>query len=244
MRHVLVNLLTKVATSPFSFLGGMFGGGKGEELSYQDFGPGQSIPAEEDEKKLDVVAKALRERPALRLDLEGGYNADADRAILREETLHKRIQTALWEENRKFDPNLGPSESYKVDPEGESRKIREFYLDKFVPKSADPVKDKTTVTTRRPWYFLGLFSLSAPTPPKAAPAAPPKAPAPLPSEAVMREKLLENTDVDDKSLRQLASARAEQVKRYLVEHGEVAADRIAVLGTAKTGETRVELHLK
>ncbi|MGD0615065.1 MAG: DUF748 domain-containing protein, partial [Verrucomicrobiota bacterium] len=39
--RAVVNLLTKVATSPFSLLGSAFGG-KGEEIRYQDFGPGSS----------------------------------------------------------------------------------------------------------------------------------------------------------------------------------------------------------
>ena len=37
--HAIGNILTKIATSPFSVLGALFGG-KGEEISYQDFTPG------------------------------------------------------------------------------------------------------------------------------------------------------------------------------------------------------------
>ena len=40
--HTLLNILEKAATSPFSLLGAVFGGG-GEELSYQDFAPGSAV---------------------------------------------------------------------------------------------------------------------------------------------------------------------------------------------------------
>ena len=40
VKRAIVNILEKVATSPFSLLGAMFGGG-GEELGYQDFARGQ-----------------------------------------------------------------------------------------------------------------------------------------------------------------------------------------------------------
>ena len=41
VERAIVNILEKVATSPFSLLGAVFGGG-GEELGYQDFAPGSA----------------------------------------------------------------------------------------------------------------------------------------------------------------------------------------------------------
>ena len=41
VERAIVNILEKVATSPFSLLGALFGGG-GEELGYQDFAAGSA----------------------------------------------------------------------------------------------------------------------------------------------------------------------------------------------------------
>ncbi|MGB7630366.1 MAG: DUF748 domain-containing protein, partial [Candidatus Deferrimicrobium sp.] len=66
---ILGNLLVKAATSPFALLGAVFGGG--EQLSYLEFAPGSAdIPAT-DEEKVGTLVKALYDRPALKLEIEG-----------------------------------------------------------------------------------------------------------------------------------------------------------------------------
>ncbi|WP_161965901.1 DUF748 domain-containing protein [Steroidobacter cummioxidans] len=63
----LLNLLTKVVTAPFAALGALFGGG--EELAFVDFPAGSSeLPASQAEK-LNTLAKALIERPQLKLSV-------------------------------------------------------------------------------------------------------------------------------------------------------------------------------
>ncbi|MBL8271777.1 DUF748 domain-containing protein [Steroidobacter sp.] len=63
----VLNLLTKVVTAPFTALGALFGGG--EELAFVDFPAGSSeLPAVEAEK-LGKLAKALVERPQLKLNV-------------------------------------------------------------------------------------------------------------------------------------------------------------------------------
>ena len=63
----LLNLLTKVVTAPFAALGALFGGG--EELAFVDFPAGSpELPASQAEK-LNTLAKALIERPQLKLSV-------------------------------------------------------------------------------------------------------------------------------------------------------------------------------
>jgi hypothetical protein len=66
---VIVNLLVKAVTSPFALLGSVFGGG--EELSNVDFDFGQAVITPPAQPRLEKLAKALLDRPALRLDIEG-----------------------------------------------------------------------------------------------------------------------------------------------------------------------------
>ena len=75
---VLGNLIGKAATAPFALLGKVFGGGSGQELSYVDFEGGTDALDETARKKLDGLAKALSDRPALKLDVTGRSSGAKD----------------------------------------------------------------------------------------------------------------------------------------------------------------------
>jgi hypothetical protein len=97
--RVIENLLVKVATSPFSLLGSLFGG-KGEELRYQDFAPGSAALAGASKDKLDAMVKALYDRPALQLEIEGSIDPGPDRDALRRNTLEAKLRAAKWKAMR------------------------------------------------------------------------------------------------------------------------------------------------
>ena len=86
---IIVNLLVKAATSPFALLGAIFGGG--EQLSYLEFAPGiADVPAGE-EGKLGNLAKALHERPALKLEIEGHVDIEKDREGMRQHIFRRKV---------------------------------------------------------------------------------------------------------------------------------------------------------
>ena len=62
-----VGLITKSITAPFHLLGSLFG--RGEEIAYVDFAPGRAVLAPDQNEKIATLAKALVERPQLRLDV-------------------------------------------------------------------------------------------------------------------------------------------------------------------------------
>lgn len=64
---VLVNVLTKAVAAPFAALGQLFGGG--EELQFVEFAPGQATLDDAQKSRLDQLARALVERPQLKLDV-------------------------------------------------------------------------------------------------------------------------------------------------------------------------------
>jgi len=131
--RVLVNVITKAATSPFSMLGAIVGGGGGDDLAYQDFTAGSSALDDKDIKKLDALSKALAARPALNLDLQGSYDAAADVAELRLVKLNQRIRAAAWEARRQVDPNTPPPEALDITPALRSGMIRQLYASAVVP---------------------------------------------------------------------------------------------------------------
>ena len=64
-------------TSPFALLGSL--GGHGEELAYIEFAPGSAALDTASQEKLKAIAKALTDRPALKLDIAGRVDPTADR---------------------------------------------------------------------------------------------------------------------------------------------------------------------
>ncbi|MGH8019539.1 MAG: hypothetical protein ACREIA_14900, partial [Opitutaceae bacterium] len=82
------NIIVKAATSPFKMLGGLLGGGAQDtDLSYVDFAPASTEAGEEAVKKIDLLAKALFERPALRLEINAPPAPEGDRPGLIEQRL-------------------------------------------------------------------------------------------------------------------------------------------------------------
>jgi uncharacterized protein involved in outer membrane biogenesis len=89
---VIVNLLGKVVTAPFSLLAAAFGGG--EELGQIDFAAGSAALEPGQIQRLQTLGRALNDRPALRLDIIGRADAGADAAGLREAEFDARLRAA------------------------------------------------------------------------------------------------------------------------------------------------------
>ena len=83
---VVVNLVTKALTAPFSLLANAFGGG--DELSTVVFAPGSSVLTGDARAGLDKVAKALSERTGLKVTVAGTASLEAERDALKRERLN------------------------------------------------------------------------------------------------------------------------------------------------------------
>jgi uncharacterized protein involved in outer membrane biogenesis len=72
-----------------ALLGAIFGGG--EQLSYLEFAPGiVDVPAGE-EGKLGNLAKALHDRPALKIEIEGHVDIEKDREAMRQLIFRRKV---------------------------------------------------------------------------------------------------------------------------------------------------------
>lgn len=92
--RVVVNLLTKAVTSPFSLLSRAVGGGGGQELSFVEFAPGRSALGEAVPGTLDTLAKAMTDRPALRLEITGRADPAIDTAGLKQAAVEQWMREA------------------------------------------------------------------------------------------------------------------------------------------------------
>ena len=88
---IIKNLLVKAATSPFSLLGAILGGG-GEDFSTINFeyGSARLSPVEQD--KLQRMSQALIDRPSLDVEVSGFVDPDNDPEGYRKEQLSKEIR--------------------------------------------------------------------------------------------------------------------------------------------------------
>ncbi|MCE9551094.1 MAG: DUF748 domain-containing protein [Betaproteobacteria bacterium] len=87
---VFINLITKAIISPFSLLASAFGGG--DELGYVEFAPGISNLTPEAQAKLATLAKALNDRPALKLEIIGRVDPVTDRDGARRAYVTQKIK--------------------------------------------------------------------------------------------------------------------------------------------------------
>lgn len=97
----LLNLLTKVVTAPFAALGALFGGG--EELAFVDFPAGSpELPVSQAEK-LNTLAKALIERPQLKLSVPLTVVSAEDSEAIARATLQGKLPPGTATEPPKDD---------------------------------------------------------------------------------------------------------------------------------------------
>jgi outer membrane protein OmpA-like peptidoglycan-associated protein len=86
------NLITKAVTAPFALIGQLFGGGSSGELSSVDFADGSAALDDAAKKKLDALAKALDNRPALTLEATGRFSGDVDSEGLKRLRFERKVK--------------------------------------------------------------------------------------------------------------------------------------------------------
>ncbi len=134
---VIVNLLVKAATSPFTLLASLFGGG--EELSYVAFEPGRIELTAEAEKALQTLSKALRDRPGLKLELAGHADPQVEDEGLRRAALEHRVKAQKATELARRGKASGSVDELTVTAEEYPRYLERVY------KAADFKKPRNLI---------------------------------------------------------------------------------------------------
>ena len=130
--QVIINLLTKVATAPFALLGSLFGGS--EELSYIEFDYGSFDISEQNMKKIETLVKALKAKPALKLDIVGGVDMERDREGLIHEQFQRKLKTQKLNDLIRKGEKVESVDEITIEPQEYDRYLKKAYSAEKFPK--------------------------------------------------------------------------------------------------------------
>lgn len=199
--NALVNLITKIVSSPFDMLAGLVGG-DGEGLSFVEFKFGSAALGTEQIRKLEQLAKGLHERPALRLEIKGVADTKHDWVALAEAELLGQLKRAKLKELGAAElPVPARTEDISLSDDDYVRLITQAYADRFGehPRTLFEIESETSESPKiEPEVLI----------------------------AAARQRLIEKIAVDETSLRRLAQERARQIKDHLIRKGEIPNERV------------------
>ena len=119
---VIVNLLVKAITAPFSLL---FGGGGSDDLSFVEFRPGTARVAESGVAALDKVAKALQDRTSLKMTVTGAADPATEADAWRQAALEARLLAERKSERVR--EGAATEAEVQLSPEDRARLLKEVY---------------------------------------------------------------------------------------------------------------------
>ncbi len=94
--QTLRNLMVRAAQAPFKFIGGLVSGGGSQDLSTVSFRPGSDELSAEAQAALMKLATALKERPTLRLEIEGTSAQASDGPLIAQQRLEREYQSTYY----------------------------------------------------------------------------------------------------------------------------------------------------
>jgi hypothetical protein len=221
---MFTNLLVKVATAPFALLGHLFGGGN-EHMNIIEFDAASAALEKPAQDQLAALAKALKERPQLKLDVPMVFADTIDRPALAAARLRSELQARelATREGRKH-----PDTAFELalaDPEKHLKLLLEQYpadlgKDKPLPPSVVAVQQAKRKET--PPYDAAIADLNA--------------------------ALIDHIQVPDSDLEALGKERAQAIEGALVSDGQVETARVFIVNAPPKPQSgdkvKVELALK
>jgi hypothetical protein len=218
------NLVQRVVTAPFRLLGRIVNGDDAAELRSVTFDPGSDTLDPAEREALDQVARALRERPRLRLVVHGPYDPDRDGRALRAAAARR----ALAGELGRGASELPDSELVAFDRRRTRRALERMLEKRYGPGAVDAF-------TRD---FAGR---------KSAQPAGVREPDDRAFYAAMFDRIVAREPLPDHALPLLGAQRARAIVDYLVsaglDPGRVAAGDVRAVKAPDDSTITAELGL-
>ncbi|WP_411726538.1 DUF748 domain-containing protein [Methyloglobulus sp.] len=195
----LVNVLTKIVTSPFNALASLVG--SEENLSVIGFAPGKEILDTKEMSKLDSVAKALKEKPVLNLEIKGAAFEGQDWPILREEALLNQLKKTKAAELSEEEGKKVRAEYVELSEDDYNDLLADAFIKKFPTMGEKSIFGIPKLVNSDAGDFY----------------------------KVAKQKMSEIIKPDPKRLKDLASERAQAIAKYIVQKGGVPNERVFIL---------------
>ena len=129
---IIVNLITKAATAPFTLLASLIGGG--EEMSFIEFDYGSAFVTEANQKKIASLVKALHERPNLKMDIGGYIDPEKDKEGLKQSEFNRKIKAQKLKDMIRQGAVVVPLEQIQVRPQEYEKYLAMAYKAENFPK--------------------------------------------------------------------------------------------------------------
>ncbi|MDA3896366.1 MAG: DUF748 domain-containing protein [Desulfobacteraceae bacterium] len=146
--NALQNLLVKAATSPFDLVSSLAGGG--EELRYIEFEPAMSAISDNGIAKLTAIKKLMYERPALKMEISGYVDTEADRVAMADLIVIRKIKQQKLKKDSPM--NNASIDAIVLSLEEHQKFTRQEYTEAVL---SDPEKKKTAKSLKDPTLTLG-----------------------------------------------------------------------------------------
>jgi hypothetical protein len=220
---MFVNLIVKAATAPFALLGHLFGGGEHPNVIEFNAGSAELDPPARDQ--LAAVARALTERPQLKVDVPIEYAAQIDRPRLAAVRLRQQLQTRVLATRAGRKHPDTAAELALSDPEQRFKLLVEEYRAQLGKDAPLPASALAVQQAKR-----------GETPPYAA------------ANADLKAALVDHIQVPDSDLEELGKERARAIQQALVSDGKVDPQRVFIVNAPPKPESgervTVELAVK
>ena len=197
----LMNVISKVVTSPFRALGSIIGSEK--DLSAISFAAGNSSLDKQQQAKLDSLSKALNKRPILNLDIKGAAFEEQDWPVIREDALYDQLKKRRAAEINKSAEKKIRDEYVELSEDDYKRLLADMFIEKF-PLLAEK-------------SFLGTPQLMNPDAGD--------------FYEIAKQKLFTVIKPEQDRLKHLAQDRARAIANYVVQKGGVPNNRVFILDT-------------
>ena len=153
--NAVKNLIMKAMTAPFALLGALLPQGVGE-INHVDMDYTTGKITDTGVKKLDALAKILRDRPNLELDIQGDLETEKGKEILTQDMFDKKLKTQKLKEMMKQGAAGVSIDQVTVSPDETQKYLKMAYDEEFskgllksvFSKTPPPEEMKTQLLTR------------------------------------------------------------------------------------------------
>ena len=198
----LVNVLTKIVTSPFSALASL--AGSDEDLSTVAFKAGSDVLDGKEMEKLDSVAKALKEKTELNIEIKGVAFETEDWPALQDDALLDQLKKRKADELSKEEGKKVRAEYVELTEDDYNDLLADAFIENFPGMGEKSIFGTPKLINEDAGDFY----------------------------KVAKQKMQESIKPEPERLKQLANDRANAIAKYLVQKANIPNGRVFILDSA------------